>query len=92
MKEHWEEKLSGAAVCSRCSKPITQEDKRILSVYDHRPICMPCKKEEETRPDYEEVSRTMIGNCMADTELKWSDPGGYCFYHFYPFRHRVPDR
>ena len=26
MKEHWEEKLSGTAACSRCNKPITQEE------------------------------------------------------------------
>jgi hypothetical protein len=46
---------------------------------------MECKKEEEARPDYEEVSKGMIGQCMAETELFYGDPGGYCFHHFYPF-------
>jgi hypothetical protein len=22
---------------------------------------------------------------MADTEIQYSDPGGYCFHHFYPY-------
>jgi hypothetical protein len=28
----------------------------------------------------------MIGACMAETEVMYSDPGGYCYYHFYPFK------
>ena len=27
----------------------------------------------------------MIGQCLAETELLYGDPGGYCFHHFYPF-------
>ena len=82
MKDNWEERLSCATTCSRCNKEL---DKRIFSVYDHQPICMECKKEEEARPDYEEVSKGMIGQCMAEIEQFYGDPGGYCFHHFYPF-------
>ena len=85
MKDTWEEAISCAIVCERCDGNMTPEDKRILSVYDHKAICMSCKKEEEARPDYEETSRNMVGTCMADTEQHWGDPGGYCFYHFYPY-------
>jgi len=46
---------------------------------------MPCKRAEEKRPDYEQVSKEAIGQCLIDTELAYGDPGGYCFYHFYPF-------
>ena len=86
MKNEWEERISCALQCSRCNKRLGAKDKRILSVYDHNAICLDCKKKEEKRPDYEEISRNMIGQCLADTELKWGDPGGYCFYHFYPYK------
>ncbi|MBT8342991.1 MAG: hypothetical protein HKP58_11405 [Desulfatitalea sp.] len=83
--DEWQEKLTCALACQRCSKTLDPNDQRILSVYDHEPVCLPCKKEEEQRPDYEQVSREMIGTCMAETEMMYSDPGGYCFHHFYPF-------
>jgi len=83
--EQWEEKLSCAIVCNRCNGALKSTDQRILSVYDHEPICMSCKTEEENREDYESVSRNAIGSCMADTELQYGDPRGYCFHHFYPF-------
>lgn len=86
MTDKWEETLSCALKCARCKATLTSVDQRILSVYDHEPICMTCKKEEEARPDYEEVSRNMIGSCMAETELMYSDPAGYCYHHFYPFK------
>lgn len=85
MTEQWEKDLSCAVSCTRCNAALGAADRRILSVYTHAPICMACKKKEEGRPDYEETSRQMIGQCMADTEAAWSDPEGYCFYHFYPF-------
>lgn len=85
MKEKWQESLECAITCTRCSTQLTSDTRRILSVYDHQPICLTCKQEEETRPDYEEVSRGMIGQCLAETEVFYSDPGGYCYYHFYPF-------
>ena len=86
MKDEWNKKLACSLQCARCEKALSGSDQRILSVYDHAPICMPCKKEEESRQDYEAVSKQMIGSCLAETELLYSDPGGYCFYHFYPFR------
>ena len=86
MKDTWEDAISCAAKCSRCDRSMSAEDKRILSVIDHQPICMICKEEEIKRPDYEEISRNMIGSCMAETEQMYGDPGGYCFYHFYPYK------
>lgn len=83
--DQWEQKLSCATACNRCNASLRPEDKRILSVYDHEPICLTCKKEEEQRTDYETVSRNTIGSCMAETELMYGDPGGYCLHHFYPF-------
>ena len=85
METTWKKKIACSTRCARCDGALTNEDKRILSVYDHEPICMPCKKEEEARPDYETTAKDMVGTCMAETELLYGDPGGYCFYHFYPF-------
>lgn len=86
MSEKWKTSLTCALNCTRCGKDLKGSEERILSVYDHDPICMPCKKEEENRSDYEETSKQMIGNCMAETEVLYSDPGGYCYHHFYPFK------
>ncbi|MDZ7579050.1 MAG: hypothetical protein U5R30_00070 [Deltaproteobacteria bacterium] len=86
MSDKWQNDLYCAIGCARCAKTMGADDRRILSVYDHQPICMDCKKREETRDDYAEVSKNMIGTCMAETELMYSDPQGYCFYHFYPFK------
>ena len=83
--DQWEEKLSCALTCHKCNGPLQPDEKRILSVYNHEPICMACKAAEEKQADYETISRGMIGTCMADTEMQYSDPGGYCFHHFYPF-------
>ena len=82
----WEESLKCATSCPRCSEKLNPDDKRVLSVYDHTPICMACKKAEENRPDYAEKAREMIGQCLAETELKWSDPEGFCYHHFYGYR------
>ena len=86
MSKDWEKNLACAIACSHCREKLGPESQRVLSVYDHQPICLNCKNEEESRPDYEEVSKNMIGQCMAETEVMYSDPGGYCFYHFYPFK------
>lgn len=86
MKDQWEKKLACSTQCARCERTLSGNELRILSVYDHTPVCMSCKQEEEARPDYEAVSKNLIGTCMADTELHYSDPGGYCFHHFYPFK------
>jgi hypothetical protein len=81
----WEKKLACATQCPRCNAKLKPADQRILSVFDHLPICMPCKRQEEQRPDYEQVSKEAIGQCMIDIELSQGDPGGYCYHHFYPF-------
>ncbi len=86
MPESWEEKLSCALSCNRCRQKLSASDERILSVYDHEPICMPCKREEEKRTDYADISKDMIGQCLAETELFYGDPKGYCYHHFYPFK------
>jgi len=81
----WEEKLLCVTECPKCKKSLNPKDQRILSVYDDEPICMECKKKEEQRPDYKETSEKMVKQCMVDVELMQSDPGGYCFHHFYPY-------
>jgi hypothetical protein len=85
MADSWENELACLLECPRCSQPMAPQDQRILSVYDHKPICMDCKRAEEHKSDYEEVSKRMIGQCLIDTELAYSDPSGYCYHHFYPY-------
>ena len=86
MEENWEKRLSCASRCRRCNHPLEEKDQRILSVYDHQPICMVCKNEEEKRPDYDDASKQMIARCMQDTNKPYGDPAGYCFHHFCPFK------
>ena len=86
MTDNWEKRLECAIACSACQQTIGPKDLRILSSYTHEPICMACKKEEEGRPDYPEVSQKMIGECMADSELLYGEPGAFCYHHFYPFK------
>ena len=62
------------------------DDARILSVYDHRPVCLDCKREEERRADFEDRSREMIAGCIGETGKPYGDPAGFCFHHFCPFR------
>ena len=81
----WEKKLACALNCRGCNMALKPNDQRILSVYDHEPICLGCKKKEEQRADYESVARQTIGTCMAESEHLYSDPGGFCLHHFYPF-------
>jgi hypothetical protein len=85
MTVKWEQKLSCATGCPRCKRSLSPKDQRILSVYDDEPICLDCKKKEEKRKDYKKRSETMIKQCMVDVELMQSDPGAYCFHHFYPY-------
>ena len=82
----WAEDLTCATQCPGCNRSMGADDQRILSVYSHEAICMDCKKVEEQRPDYEEVSKQMIGQCLIDTEMKWGDPQGFCYHHFYPYK------
>jgi hypothetical protein len=86
MAYNWREKLACAVECKRCHKGLNPRDQRILSSYDHEAICMDCKRAEEKRSDYEEVSKSLIGECLADSELMQSDPGDYCYSHFYPYK------
>jgi hypothetical protein len=85
MKDQWEHELSCAVACNRCNTKLAAGDQRILSVLDHQPICLACKKAEEKHPDYAEASKNMIGTCMMESEVIYGDPGGYCYFHFYPF-------
>lgn len=86
--ENWEKELSCAEQCSRCNTPLKAKDRRILSVFDHLPICEACKTEEEKRPDYEDASRKMMAECLEQTGRPYGDPAGYCFHHFCPFKCR----
>jgi hypothetical protein len=81
----WKDKLSCATECPKCRKALGREDLRILSVFDDTAICMACKEKEEKQPGHEEAARKMVGQCMIDVELNQSDPGGYCYHHFYPY-------
>ena len=91
MTERWGSELSCATQCSRCHKKLYKSDDRILSAYDHHSICLECKQNEEQRSDYEKVFKSMIGQCMADTEMMWGDPGDYCYHHFYPYKCIEPE-
>jgi len=84
--ENWEKQLACAEGCNRCNKPLETKDTRFLSVIDHQPICVNCKKEEEKRPDYEDASRQMMARCIAETDKPYGDPASYCFHHFCPFK------
>jgi hypothetical protein len=86
MERPWEKDLACAAACGRCARPLGRDDARILSVYDHRPVCLDCKREEERRTDYEDRSRAMIAGCIGETGKPYGDPAGFCFHHFCPFR------
>jgi hypothetical protein len=84
--ENWEKQLSCAEVCNRCNQSLETKDRRILSVIDHQPICVDCKKEEEKRPDYEDAARQIMAQCMQETNKPYGDPASYCFHHFCPFK------
>ncbi len=86
MPDAWADKLSCAIECQRCNRKLAPADPRILSVVDHEAICMDCKREEENRDDYENISKQTIGHCLIDTEMQWGDPQGYCYHHFYPYK------
>lgn len=86
MNEPWKEELICAIQCQRCNTLLKKEDPRILSVYDHKAICMHCKREEESRPDFPEVCMRVAEQCLLHTESGHGDPRGYCYHHFYPYR------
>ena len=72
MKDQWENNLLCAIVCSQCEGKLPPNQKRILSVYDHQPICLACKQVEESKSDYAEISKQMIGNRYYCSELDWA--------------------
>jgi hypothetical protein len=86
MQENWKKQLSCADQCERCNKAFGKKDQRLLSIFDHKPICMQCKKEEEKRSDYEDRSKEMIATCIQETNKPYGDPASYCFHHFCPFK------
>lgn len=86
MREQWEKDLACLVVCPRCGRRMEAGDERILSVYDHEPICMLCKKEEEQRPDYPERSKQMIEQWMSESEINYGDLAGFCYHHFNAFK------
>ena len=85
MSRPWLEELSCATHCTRCQGRLQATDLRILSVYDHRAICMKCKEIEEAREDYPDVSMTVAEQCLIHSESGIGDPRGYCYHHFYPY-------
>jgi hypothetical protein len=84
--QNWEKQLACAKACSRCSRPLKNKEGRILSVVDHQPICILCKRVEEKKPDYEDASRQMMAECMEKTGRPYGDTASYCFHHFVPFK------
>lgn len=86
MTEMWKKNLSCADKCASCNESMDKRDLRILSVYSHLPICGECKSKEEKRPDYANMSREMLSECIRTTGKPYGDPEGYCFHHFCPFK------
>ncbi len=86
MADPWKKELSCAVTCSECGQALSEGDERILSMYDHRVICMGCKQREEQESDYKDTAMGMIAGCMKETGKPYGDPEGYCFHHFAPYR------
>lgn len=85
MEENWEKQIACASQCDRCGKSLGEKDRRILSVFDHQPICLDCKRDEEMRPEYADQSKLMIAECIQRTGKPYGDTASYCFHHFCPF-------
>ena len=85
MEANWQKQLACADQCTKCQATLEPKDKRILSVFNHQPICISCKHSEESRSDYEDASKGMIAACIEKTNKPYGDPAGYCFHHFCPF-------
>ena len=86
--ENWEKRLSCADACSQCGNQLKSKDRRVLSVIDHQPICIDCKRKEEKKPEYEDACRQMMVECTEQTGRPYGDPASYCFHHFIPFKCR----
>jgi hypothetical protein len=85
MREKWEKDLACLVVCPRCGEKLLSKAQRILSVYDHEPICMACKSKEQKQPDYQETSKKLIEQWMSESEAHYGDLAGYFYHHFNPF-------
>jgi hypothetical protein len=85
MNNDWEKELSCASLCPRCQNSIGDKEPRILSVFDHQPICVSCRRQEEKRPDFADQSKQMIAECIAQTGKPYGDTASYCFHHFCPY-------
>jgi hypothetical protein len=88
MESNWEKELACASHCHHCRTSLGPKDPRVLSVFDHQPVCPACKQVEEKRPDYADQSKQMIAACISATGKPYGDPAGYCFHHFCPFKCR----
>ncbi|SEM61561.1 hypothetical protein SAMN04489760_1273 [Syntrophus gentianae] len=86
MNDPCKEKIMCLSHCPRCDRPLKVKDERILSVYDHEPICMRCKSEEEKRHDYGEILQKMFWHCMINVQMAQGDPGRYYYNHFYTYK------
>jgi hypothetical protein len=65
----WDEKLKKATECGRGKRVLGSGKQRILSVYDDEVLCSECKKAEEHRSNYEEVSKKIVGQCRYQVTL-----------------------
>ncbi len=90
--DQWEKSLACATECSNCGAQLEDRQQRVLSVYTHDPVCMPCKKKEEVRTDYEDTSKQMIARCLSETGRPYGSVGGFCFHHFCPYKCPVDDK
>ncbi len=88
METHWQKTLSCASRCRSCGNPLAPKDERVLSVFDHHPICTACKQAEETRPDYPDQAKQVVADCIGATGKPYGDTASYCFHHFVPFKCR----
>ncbi len=88
MEDEWKKELGCASSCFRCKRGLGPKDRRILSIRDHKPVCMDCKRREEKDPDYENESKLMIASCIEAAGKPYGDPEGFCFHHFCPYRCR----
>ena len=86
MMDQWEKNLACADRCGVCGGTLLPKDRRVLSIYTHRPICLACKRKEERRLEYADMSKAMIAECIETTGKPYGDPGGYCFHHFCPYK------
>lgn len=54
-------------ICDRCGKDLSGG--RIMSMYNEDCICMECKDKEMKRPDYKEVSKKDMEECLRKYQI-----------------------